>query len=283
MTMPGYMLVDGERRDHLPGDDRGLQYGDGLFETISVRDGKPCLWRRHLARLGYGCRRLGIPSVSSAVLASDARRLIHGEVAPRGVLKVILTRGSGPRGYRPPPHPTPRRVVWWTPTQPGRDDLRQVGAKLVVCETRLGENPMLAGIKHLNRLEQVLGRREWDSPDILDGIMCNDRGEPVCGTMSNLFFIFGSDVVTPSLTRCGVAGTVRSVVRDQATSLGISYTERPVERDELASCDGLFVTNAIIGAVPVARVGDRCLDAAAVPSDLIERVRRVAFEPETFA
>jgi 4-amino-4-deoxychorismate lyase len=278
-------LVDGEAHSQVPADDRGLAYGDGLFETIAVRRGRPCLWRRHLDRLSLGCRRLGMEMPARFRLEADVLALIGNRAAGTdpadGVLKVILTRGSGARGYRPPEAAKPRSILSFTPGSPTSMAERNPGVRLILCETRLSENPSLAGIKHLNRLEQVLARREWSDPDILDGVMCDVHGHAVCGTMSNLFSWHSGRIITPALDRCGVAGTLRSLIREQALALGIAFHEGALRPADLAQGDGLFISNALLGVQPVSRFQDAQFDVDRLPWALIERVRHLAFEPET--
>lgn len=304
MTETRY-LVDGEVCSQVPADDRGLAYGDGLFETIAVRRGRPCLWRRHLDRLSLGCRRLGIQMPTRVRLEADVLALIgisaHGSAGegsrtgrlsgefaaavdpPDGVLKIIVTRGSGARGYRLPEPARPRSILSFTPDAPNATAERLPGVRLTLCETRLGENVSFAGIKHLNRLEQVLARREWSDPDIVDGVMCNARGNVICGTMSNLFLWSGDAIATPRLDRCGVLGTLRAVIREQARELGVAFGERALRPADLARGQGLFISNALIGVVPVAHFQGVSFDLAGLPRVLLDRVQRIAFEPEAFS
>jgi len=279
--MPGSMtLIDGEPGDRIPVSDRGLQYGDGLFETIAVRDGRPCLWRQHLERLATGCARLDIPAPAPARLAAEAEALLTNVAAADGVLKLVVTRGSGPRGYASPPAPKPRRILSFAPGLPAVIDGAKAGVRLTLCRTRLGENQRLAGIKHLNRLEQVLARAEWSDPGVLDGVMCNAHGQVVCGTMSNLYLLDDAGIATPPLTHCGVAGTVRTLVRDCARDLGVPFAERVLRPEDLFAAHGLCISNALLGVLPVARVGAHRCRPEAVPAALIERVRQIALEPE---
>jgi 4-amino-4-deoxychorismate lyase len=276
-----WTLVNGRIADSAPADDRGLHYGDGLFETIAIRDGQPCLWRRHRERLATGCERLGIPMPAPTLLAAEMGALLAAAHAADGVLKVMVTRGSGPRGYAPPPSPQPRRILWFHPRPPAALTEPDDGVRLTLCETRLGENERLAGIKHLNRLEQVLARAEWSDPEILDGIMCDAHGHVICATMSNIYVVHAAGITTPPLDRCGVVGTVRGVVADCARALGIPFRERRLRPADLYAADGLVVSNALLGARPVARLRGHRYATGAVPAELIERVRATALEPET--
>ena len=278
-------LVDGGLADGIAATDRGLHYGDGLFETIAIRSRRPCLWPRHLARLARGCDRLGIPMPDRDTLAAEVGTLLQEADAADGVLKLIVTRGSGPRGYAPPSVPHPTRILSFYPGLPAalRDSAPGAngGVRLTLCATRLGDNARLAGIKHLNRLEQVLARAEWSDPEILDGIMCDARGRAVCATMSNIYVLDAAGIGTPPLTQCGVAGTVRSVVRDCAAALGIPFKERRLGLSDLYAADGLMISNALLGLVPVRWLGEHRYSTGVAPPALIDQVCATALEPET--
>jgi 4-amino-4-deoxychorismate lyase len=271
------LLIDGEPRDRVPGRDRGLHYGDGLFETLAVEDGRPCLWGRHMARLAEGCRRLGIPVPDTAGLAAEAEREIGG--AARGVLKILVTRGRGGRGYAPPREPRPMRLMELSPGPGHPPSWRTRGVRVRRCGMRLSRNPALAGIKHLNRLEQVLARAEWTDPDIAEGLMLDTGDQVIEGTMTNLFLVDGEGIHTPDLSRCGVAGTMRALVMEAAREQGIPVSERPLCWSELERARGLFLTNAVIGIWPVRELDGRALDPQVVPGPLIDAVRERGFIP----
>lgn len=246
------MLINGEERTQLDATDRGLQYGDGLFETLAVRDGAPEHWERHLRRMHDGAQRLGIPVPDPQLLAEEAARVCHD--GGRGVLKIILTRGAGGRGYRSPVQPTPTRVLSLHPWPDYPADHAEQGVRLRLCRTALGLNPALAGIKHLNRLEQVLARSEWDDADIAEGLMLDSDGRLVCGTMSNLFLVRDGELYTPELTRCGVEGTTRARVLETAADHGIRCHITDLQLDALWGADEVFVCNSIIGVWPARQV-----------------------------
>jgi 4-amino-4-deoxychorismate lyase len=244
-------LVNGQSTGVDPAD-RGLAYGDGLFETMALRDGHIRWFDLHLDRLEEGCRRLEIPPPSRTLLAAEIGA--HSPSNGRAVVKVIVTRGSGARGYLPPEPATPTRVLavssW--PEYPRlyyRD-----GISVHVCQLRIGENPALAGIKHLCRLEQVLAQLELRGQAVQQGLMLDTRGNVVGGTSSNVFAVQGTELVTPTLARCGIKGVMRRAVLEAARTLRVSAEERDLTLPELLAADELFMTNALFGIWPVTNV-----------------------------
>lgn len=249
------ILVNGHAQDHIAVADRGLHYGDGLFETIAVTGGRPRLWERHWRRLSTGCRRLGIAPPDPEILWEEASRVCGG--VDRGVLKIILTRGAGGRGYRPVQTGQATRIMATYPWPAYPEANWRQGVAVRVCTTRLGRNPALAGIKHLNRLEQVLARSEWQDPHIAEGLMLDDDGHVIAGTLSNLFIVTAQGLLTPTLAACGVAGIMRSVILDLAAELDIVWQEKPLRLEDLLRADEVFLSNALIGIWPVRRVEQR--------------------------
>lgn len=266
------MLVNGEPRTGVPVSDRGLAYGDGLFETLAVRHGEPLHWGRHMARMAEGCRRLGLPMPETTLWLAEARRVLAAGSYP--VLKLMLTRGEGPRGYRPPSSPRPTRIVAGQQVAASPDP---DGMDVRICRTRLGCNPLLAGIKHLNRLEQVLARGEWQD-EFHEGIMLDIEDHVVEGTMSNLFLVRHGALHTPMLDRCGVAGITRARVMEAARALNVAVHEGRYRLADLHGAQGLFLTNTLIGLCPVVN-----LDGRGLPCDLPLLIRLRAFLEESGA
>ncbi|MEW6646916.1 MAG: aminodeoxychorismate lyase [Pseudomonadota bacterium] len=243
------MLIDGKDSDQIAADDRGLLYGDGLFETLAVRDGVPQLWPQHLARLQRDCARLGIVPPPLELLQTEALQLCAGHA--RAVLKIIITRGSGGRGYRLPEHAMPRRILSLHPWPDYPEQHATQGVRARLCTLRLGSNPRLAGIKHLNRLEQVLARAEWSDPDIAEGLLLDGAGQLVEGTMSNVFLVRDGCLLTPVLDECGVAGVMRAQILELAARLGIPGVVAPLRLDDVATAEEMFFCNSLIGLWPV--------------------------------
>lgn len=248
------ILINGQPGEQLPVTDRGLHYGDGVFETIAVLKGSPRLWDRHVSRLQRGCEQLGIPMPDSDQLRKEVIRVAHTELAC--VVKIIVTRGSGGRGYRPPAVMEPTRLVMRYPFPDYPEARSTQGVEIRVCDTALGCNPRLAGIKHLNRLEQVLARSEWDDETIVDGVMLDGDGHLIDCTMSNLFLVIEGVLYTPDLSCCGVEGVMRSAVIETAQQHNIPMDIAPLKHTMLEKAQEMFITNALIGIWPVSRCGD---------------------------
>lgn len=249
------ILINGEEKSCIEVSDRGFQYGDGVFETIEIANGLPFFLSAHLERLRSGCARLGIAAPDVEKIATEARAVAKSLC--RGVLKIIVTRGSGGRGYRPPDHPQPTRVLTAYPMPEQAADFGRRGIRAILCKTRLGSNPALAGIKHMNRLEQILARSEWNTEDAQEGLMLDEESYVIEGTMSNLFMVKKGRLYTPLLDRCGVAGIVRAVVIENAQRAGAEVKMVRLDTATLLEADELFLTNSIIGLWPITQFLER--------------------------
>lgn len=255
--MRGRILVNGRSTATIDVRDRGLQYGDGVFETLAVLEGKVLRLELHLERLTRGCARLGIVCPDRDTLRGEIESLAADQA--RSVLKLIVTRGMAARGLHVDPDAQPTRILSLHPWPAYPTQWAQEGVAVRICATVLAEQPALAGIKHLNRLEQVVARREWNDAAIAEGLMRNRQGAIVCGTITNVFIVQNGKVMTPAVDRCGVAGTVRATVLERAHALSIPAVQAVVGDAELAAADEVFLTNALIGIWPVARIDERRL------------------------
>jgi 4-amino-4-deoxychorismate lyase len=274
---PSRVLIDGRPGDRLSILDRALHYGDGLFETIRLAAGYPCQWQRHMDRLILGAERLGIDMPDTALLAAEAAEVTWGQ--REGILKLILSRGEGGRGYAPPVPAVPRRLFLTYPLSSAQGrDWRQ-GVAVRYCQTPVSINPVLAGIKHLNRLDSVLARAEWNDPAVAEGLMFESTGELVSGTMTNVFLWDGRCLMTPPVDRGGIAGTVRGLTLELAARLGIDCLVTRLDRAALDQARGLFLTNSIVGVWPVRELGGRRFDLAQLPWNLLDRLYQAACTP----
>lgn len=256
-------LVNGAPDGAVHPSDRGLAYGDGLFETMAARDGAVPWLGHHLERLADGCRRLAIPLPDPHRLREEIRSQVPA--TGRAVVKLIVTRGSGARGYAPPGDPNPTRLIGiapW-PEHPASNYTR--GIRMRTLKLRLGENAALAGLKHLCRLEQVLARQELQHAPDDEGLMLDGRGFAIGGTSCNVFAVTaGSRVGTPRLDRCGVRGVMRRIVLERCAALGLEASERDMDVAALYAAEELFVTNAVFGIWPVRRLDGQVFEPGRV-------------------
>ncbi len=241
--------INGRAGREIDVSDRGFTYADGLFETVAIRNGAPRFLSLHLDRLFTGSSRLGIAMPTRASLEADLMAAARG--IPHGVLKVLVTRGPGPRGYGLPDQPA-TTVAWGTGESQPQPSLP---IEIRWCETMTSSNPVTAGLKSLGRLEQVLARAEWRQPEIAEGLMISTEGQLVGGTASNVFLVAGDRVLTPGLQRAGIAGVMRRVVIEAALGAGIPILETQIYPSQVRNATEIFVTNALTGIRSVRRLG----------------------------
>ncbi len=250
-------------------------FGDGLFETIAIRQGQPCLWTYHLQRLQQGCRRLGYPAPEPDQLLAEAQQLAHPHT--QAVLKIVLSIPPVPRGYQRPAEALPNRYLsclpW--PQQPLYQAV-DIPIHLQTCQTRLGCQPLLAGIKHLNRLEQILARRELQPPAD-EGVMCDQQGSVIEGIMSNLLLLDAAGYVTPPVEACGIAGVVRQLMLDMAAQQGIPVRVATQSLAELRQAQAVYVMNSLLGVRPVASLDGLAYASVRLPH-FLRQVHQACFE-----
>ena len=253
------IFVGTRRVDAVPADDRGLAYGDGLFETLRVHRGAMPWWQAHWARLERGAKRLGLPLPDESQVSEEACDLVGD--ADDVVLKVLVTRGAGGRGYVPPDVPVPT----WLLSRHDVPAAPRQALRLHWCDTRLAAQPALAGLKHCNRLEQVLARRECTAAGSDEGLMRDGEGRVVCATSANIFVFRDGAWLTPPLDACGVAGVCRAHLLP-----ALQAREAMLSQEEVEGADAVFLCNAVRGILGVARVGAR----AFAPHPAVDDARR---------
>jgi 4-amino-4-deoxychorismate lyase len=257
------MLIDGQPGTTVSATDRGLNYGDGLFETMRLHAGTVPLFARHLDRLRAGCARLDLPYPGDAALEADVAQLAASGGAD-GVVRLVLTRGDGGRGYAPSPGATGRRIAALHPLPPPGPALMSLG----ICATRLGHSVALGGLKHLGRLEQVLAAGEVAAAGWDEGLMLDDSARVVEATRHNLFFLRDGRVLTPPLAGCGVAGVMRGLILETLAAVGLAGGEAALRYDELHEIEGMFLSNAVVGVRSVRWVAGRALPRVQIPEAL---------------
>jgi 4-amino-4-deoxychorismate lyase len=247
------ILLNGQPAERIDARDRGLAYGDGVFRTLRMQAGQPVWWSDHYLKLVTDCAALMLRCPDEAVLHSEVCQVA---AAGSEVVKIVITRGVGARGYAPTGGEAVTRLVMAAPLPAhARDDAPQaITARW--CNLRLAQQPRLAGIKHLNRLENVLARAEWDDPAIVEGVLCDTDGMVVGGVMSNLFWARDGVLFTPDLGQCGVAGVARTRLLRAAARRGIPTRIERLPPAAILAADELMICNSLIGVRRVARLGD---------------------------
>ena len=260
--MKPHSLINGIATEFISINDRGLNYGDGLFETMLYKDGKCQFWDLHISRLKAGAEKLNIPFPGEQRFLDDVIKLVAGAESHDFIIKLMLTRGSGDRGYAVKQKTIPLRITSLFPHQATDSD--KTGIKATLCKQTVSINPGLAGIKHLNRLENVIARNEWHD-EFHEGIMLDSEKNVIEGTMSNLFIIKNNQLLTPDLSRSGIAGIIRQNILNIANQEEMTVHVKTVSLDELFDADECFISNSIIGIWPIVSIdtreynlGDRC-------------------------
>lgn len=260
------ILVNGLPSEHVRVFDRGLTYGDGVFRTLLVAAGHPLCWPRHYDKLYADCAALDIICPSEAILRAEIAKLIEG--TPDCVLKVIITRGESQRGYVISEHMEPTRILMASPAPQYPANYLTNGVRLHLCSTRLAIQPLLAGIKHLNRLENVLARQEWNNSEIAEGLMLDMDGNVIEGTMSNLFILQGKILRTPDLRRCGVAGVQRERIMEMAGRLGMKVRVENLPLATIYEADEIVLCNSVIGVWQVRKLAGKTWQAGKLAARL---------------
>ena len=249
-TQQTKILVNGVSSSTIGVTDRGLQFGDGVFETLRVQKGKTVWWQQHMQRLLDGCHRLRfakLPDIET--LRHEANELL-ADCNSSGTLKIIITRGYSSSGYAASTETISNRILMLTPGHRHQSKADQ-GIVLGVCKQQISGSQQLSGIKHLNRLEQVLARTECQSEGWDEGLMLDHRNRIIEGSMSNLFLWQQDRLLTPQLDQTGIRGICRDRIMSLAEEQGIKVEQCEIDLGDLPNSDGLFVTNSLIGIWPV--------------------------------
>lgn len=276
-------LINGVAADFISVNDRSIHYGDGLFETILFHADKLYYWKQHYQRLQESCHKLRLKCPDEQLLLDDIKRLsVKNNFSDKtsAAIKIIISRGTGERGYRfKPAAVNENRIVSFTAINTEYSSLlsaRLLTGTLCVCKQQLSINADLAGIKHLNRLENVLARNEWQETaaghnsnhDIIDGLMLNANRHVIEGTMSNLFAVKNNQLFTPGLTLSGINGIMRNMIITLAANNNIALNQLDLGLDELLAMDEVFITNSLIGIKSVNKIEQSVIRANTVSQQL---------------
>lgn len=255
MSMQRTYIINGGVDLGISPFDRGLSYGDGVFRTFKVVGGLPIDWPLHYQRLVNDCGAIGIVCPSAEVLMSDIQNLFLPN--DNAVAKIIITRGEGERGYAAPAVTMPTRIVIKAEMPALIDTYYKQGIQLFVCKTTLSYQASLAGVKHLNRLENVLARAEWNDPTYLDGLMFDSEGNVIECTSANIFARYGKELHTPLIDRCGIAGVTRQRIINLAHQSMLKPIVKNIQLPELLEADEVIICNSIYGALQVRAIADK--------------------------
>jgi 4-amino-4-deoxychorismate lyase len=249
LDVPVQSLINGQRAERISIRDRGFQYGDGCFETVRVLSNKPILWSAHLKRLKNACKTLQL-SVNFELLKSEITQLLQDNKTADVILKITVTRGEGGRGYKPPEHANCTRIIQLIDYVAA--DTR-TGARVVVCQHRLSSNSLLGGIKHLNRLDQVIASAQIPA-DFDEGLCLDEQGSVIEGCRSNLLLAIDNQLVTPDLGKSGVEGVMLNYLIDKFQTLDTRVLRKTISLRELKTASEIFLCNSVFGIWPVAEI-----------------------------
>jgi len=264
-------LINGSFEQTISAVDRGFTYGDGVFRTMKIKDGQPVSWPFHYQKLVADCAAIGIVCPSAELLMCDIQLLFPIDEFDNGqvqVVKIIITRGEGERGYAPPAVTIPTRVLIKSAMPSHAETNYTQGVRLHLCDTRLALQPKLAGIKHLNRLENILARMEWRDETVFDGLMLDQQGSVIECTMSNIFARMGQQLYTPDLSQCGVAGITRQRILGLEALLGLTAHVATLSLPELLNADEVIICNSLYGTFQVTAIGDQTWEQQTLASTI---------------
>jgi 4-amino-4-deoxychorismate lyase len=256
-------LVNGEISTFVAATNRGLNYADGIFETIPVHKGRPLRWQAHMDRLGTGCERLGLAMPPQSILLREVQTVSAG--LSEAVVKIVLTRKATGRGYMPSDDKNCTRVVSAHMYPFGIEERARQGVSAQICELRLGIQPVLGGLKHLNRLEQVMASAELRDSGVEEGILLDREDHVVSAISSNIFLVLEDRLMTPRLDLCGVRGVMRGQI---LAAFGARCEQRRIMLDMLMEADEVFVCNSVRGIVPVVSIDDHVYRIGPVTREL---------------
>lgn len=246
------MLVNGKNTSEINVNNRGLAYGDGVFSTIKVEFGQVQLWSLHLARLQKSATLLHFPDVDWGLLSQEIKTFATQlMLESEAVIKLILMRSTGGRGYSINGCMKVDRILTSHKLPSHYKQWQTQGIALIQCEYQLPINKYLAGLKTLNRLDQVLIKHEIESKKAIDGIVCDQLGNVIETCSANIFMHKNGQWYTPYLEASGVAGVKRQQILDQAKINGLNIIKTQINALDLLNADALCITNSLMNIIPI--------------------------------
>ena len=254
-------LINGEFKETISVYDRGLAYGDGFFETMlwdSFKDKNKIIvgvefWLRHLKRIKNGCKLMQINFPPYDEIIRQRNLILQASLKEKksGLLKMIITRGVGGRGYKFERNMVPTIIFLSLPKPKVEKKNFESGVVVKICKTQLSQNINLFGFKHLNRLDSVLARSEWDNKKIFEGIFVDSNQNVLEGTMTNIFFVYKKNLITPPIIDSGINGVMRQVIIDNAKFFFDKVIIEKIKFNDIKKFDQMFLTNSVLKIIPV--------------------------------
>ncbi len=274
--MTPVILIDGKKQSKASIFNRNTQFGDGLFETCLVENKKLLFWSNHFERMKLGCDRLKISMIDETLWLSDIKKAFSLMKIDNCIVKLVLSRGESLRGYSYKDNIRPIRITIVSELKKNNQDKR---FSLEFCNSGYNSNPKLAGIKHCNRLEQVIARA---GIKVDDGIMLDENENVVSVTQGNIFCIQGNRLITPNLDKCGIEGTRRAVILKIAVDLGFDINIKNLSVAELLRSDEVFISNSIQGVGPVNQIEDFVYSKHKITEIISETLKEKSTEDNSF-
>lgn len=279
----GRILINGIAAEYISATDRGLHYGDGVFETIACIGAHPVFIEQHLNRMQKGAQQLDIAFPDRQLIMQDINGLLANRSSGNSVIKLILTRGQGQRGYRYDKQQIPARLCMRSDWPGHVDHWQRHGLKACFCKTTASVNPRLSGIKSLNRLENVLASNELGN-EYDEGFLSDFDGNVIEGTMTNLFAVHNGVLVTPDLTRSGIHGVMREQILEIARNADIKVETRQLKQHELMQSEEIFVSNSVIGLCVVKQLEQQSFQSDTMAKTISKMLQqRIEADAETVA
>ncbi len=274
--MTPVILIDGKKQSKASIFNRNTQFGDGLFETCLVENKKLLFWSNHFERMKLGCDRLKISMIDETLWLSDIKKAFSLMKIDNCIVKLVLSRGESLRGYSYKDNIRPIRITIVSELKKNNQDK---GFSLEFCNSGYNSNPKLAGIKHCNRLEQVIARA---GIKVDDGIMLDENENVVSVTQGNIFCVQGNRLITPNLDKCGIEGTRRAVILKIAVDLGFDINIKNLSVAELLRSDEVFISNSIQGVGPVNQIEDFVYSKHKITEIISEALKEKSTEDNSF-
>ena len=256
-------IINGEFKDSISVYDRGLAYGDGFFETMlwdSFKEKNEInvgveFWLRHLRRIKDGCQLMQINLPFDEEIIRQRNLILKASLKEKksGLLKMLVTRGVGGRGYKFERNMLPTIIFLSLPKPKVKKEYFKSGVVVKICKTQLSKNINLFGYKHLNRLDSVLARSEWEDKNIFEGVFVDSKKNILEGTMTNIFFVHEKTLITPPIIDSGINGVMRQVIIDNAKFFFDKVVIQKINLKDIEKFDQMFLTNSVLKVIPVIR------------------------------